>query len=84
MTQPSTSSSGDPPFCEGDRIELLAMAPDDPDPVPPGTTGTVLMPPLWVHDAWQVCVAWDDGRSLNLVVPPDRAVKLAPAPRPGF
>ncbi len=53
----------------GDRIRLLAM-PDDPDPIEPGTTGTVVA----VRDqgTWaQVDVKWDNGRTLMLVVPPD-------------
>ena len=58
----------------GDRIRLVAM-PDDPDPVPPGATGTITS--VTKHgagrDAWlQVGVAWDNGRKLMLTVPPDR------------
>lgn len=53
-----------------DRIRLIAM-PDDPDPIPAGTLGTVLR--VADHGDWQqVEVAWDSGRSLMLVVPPDR------------
>ena len=57
----------------GDRIRLLAM-PDDPDPIPPGTTGTVTAVRQYGsgRDAWhQVDVDWDNGRTLILVVPPD-------------
>ena len=58
----------------GDRIGLVAM-PDDPDPVPPGTTGTVTS--VEQHgtgrNAWlQVEVDWDNGRKLMLTTPPDR------------
>jgi len=60
----------------GDRIRLLAM-PDDPDPIPPGSMGSV----TFVHphgsggDAWlQVGVDWDSGRTLMLTVPPDEYV----------
>jgi hypothetical protein len=54
----------------GDRIECLAM-PDDPDPVPRGTRGTVLDSP-WRSDGIAIIpVAWDDGRALNLSCPPD-------------
>jgi hypothetical protein len=54
----------------GVRIRLLAM-PDDPDPVPAGTTGTVAA--VRQHGTWsQVDVNWDNGRTLMLVVPPDR------------
>lgn len=54
----------------GDRIRLLAM-PEDPDPIPPGTTGTVTA--VRRHGTWaQVDVAWENGRTLMLVVPPDQ------------
>jgi hypothetical protein len=58
----------------GDRIRLIAM-PDDPNPIPPGTTGTIKS--VKQHgagrDAWvQVEVEWDTGRKLMLSVPPDR------------
>ena len=57
----------------GDRIRLLSM-PEDPDPLAPGSLGTVVS----AHrhgsgtDAWlQIDVEWDNGRSLMLVTPPD-------------
>ena len=57
----------------GDRIRLLAM-PDDPNPVPVGSTGTVTFvrecgtgPHAWL----QIGVDWDNGRKLMLSVPPD-------------
>jgi hypothetical protein len=54
----------------GDRIRLVAMS-DDPDPIPPGTTGTVTA--VRPQRTWaQVDVAWDNGRTLMLVVPPDQ------------
>jgi Domain of unknown function (DUF4314) len=74
---------GEPPPCEeGDRIKLVSMI-NDPDPIEPGATGTVMMRPGWFQDAWQVTVDWDNGRALNLVVPPDVFEKLEPAPTPG-
>jgi hypothetical protein len=55
----------------GDRIELISM-PEEPDPIPAGTRGTV----DFVHDAHslgfvQYGVKWDNGRGLSLCVPPD-------------
>lgn len=53
----------------GDRIRLVSML-DDPDPIPRGTTGTVTA--VRQQRTWaQVDVAWDNGRTLMLVVPPD-------------
>ncbi len=58
----------------GDRIRLLSM--DDPDPIPVGTTGTVSG--VYPQNDWtQVDVAWDNGRSLMLSIPPDRVARLA-------
>jgi len=59
-----------PPCKEGDIIELISM-PNDPDPVPSGSRGTVVMDPVWVQDSWQICVKWEVKRSLNLCSPPD-------------
>ena len=65
----------------GDRIRLVAMQ-DDPDPIQPGSVGTV------VHvdrhgggrEVWhQIDVAWDNGRTLMLVSPPD-AFEIVGAP----
>lgn len=64
------------PFEPGDRIELIDM-PDDPNPIPAGTKGTVVGSSFvrtgggW----WQVDVQWDNGRSLMLSIPPDHARK---------
>lgn len=62
------------PFKVGDRIVLDAM-PNDPCPVAPGTHGTVnyVMEDAFGMNDVQVGVAWDDGRSLSLIMPPDRA-----------
>lgn len=60
----------------GDRIRLVAMS-DDPDPIPSGTTGTVTA--VRQQGTWaQVDVAWENGRTLMLVVPPDQFEVLLP------
>ena len=53
----------------GDRIRLLAM-PDDPDPIPAGTTGTVVH--VTTGAFAQIDVDWDNGRSLALIPDVDR------------
>ena len=58
---------------QGDRIRLLAMR-DDPDPIQVGQLGTVVSASRHGggKDAWhQIDVAWDSGRPLMLVCPPD-------------
>jgi hypothetical protein len=57
----------------GDRVRLVAM-PSDPDPILVGQTGTVVA--IAKHGAgagswFEIDVAWDNGRSLTLVAPPD-------------
>jgi hypothetical protein len=59
---------------KGDRIRLLAMS-DDPDPIQVGQLGTVVSvtPHGGGKDAWhQIDIAWDNGRTLMLVSPPDQ------------
>jgi hypothetical protein len=55
---------------KGARLRLLEM-PDDPDPIPVGMTGTVVSA-VNLRGSIQIIVRWDNGRSLNLVCPPDR------------
>lgn len=55
---------------KGDRVRLLAM-PDDPDPIPYGSEGTVEY-----ADRLQVRVKWDNGRGLNLIPEVDRWIVL--------
>jgi hypothetical protein len=61
----------------GDRIELVEMGREvdgrpDPDPILPGSKGTVRrVQELGVWSCHQVGVTWDDGRTLSLVCPPD-------------
>jgi hypothetical protein len=62
----------------GRRIRLIAM-PDDPAPIPPGTTGTITMVSR-LPAFTQLHVKWDINRSLMLSVPPDRYELLAEKP----
>ena len=57
---------------DGKRFELLAM-PDDPDPLPGGSKGTIEWVCVFAPNVLFLNVRWDDGigRSLNLSVPPD-------------
>lgn len=58
------SNLGKPsPVPIGSRIRLISM-PDDPDPIPPGTCGTV----DYYSNGAQLTVKWDNGRSLRLLV----------------
>lgn len=50
----------------GTRIELLHM-PDDPNPIPPGTRGTVRKARRIPGLGTQIEVDWDIPRSLSLV-----------------
>lgn len=55
--------------CVGDRIRLIAM-PQDPDPIPTGSLGTVVA--VHRHSDWsQIDVDWDNGRALMLSLPDD-------------
>jgi hypothetical protein len=46
----------------GDRVRLIRM-PSDPDPIAPGTEGTV----CGRITAWQIDVEWDGDRTLMLI-----------------
>jgi hypothetical protein len=60
----------------GDRIRLIFM-PNDPDPVPAGSLGTIIA--VHPHHRWtQVEVDWDNGRSLMLTIPGDLIEILGP------
>ncbi len=57
----------------GDTIELVSM-PDDPCAIPVGTKGTVRRVqhvPMGREPFTQVGVDWENGRTLNVVMPPD-------------
>ena len=67
---------------KGDRIRLVSM-PQDPDPIPVGSLGTVVA----VHDHrdWaQVDVDWDSGRSRMFDFGPDHVLdEMVHVPKPG-
>ena len=61
---------------KGDRIRLVSM-PQDPDPIPFGSLGTVVE--VYEHCDWiQVEVDWDNGRKLMLSLPEDRVAIVEP------
>lgn len=65
---------------KGDRVRLVFM-PNDPDPIPEGTEGTVeeVVAMDWGQDKkTQVYVRWDNGRTLSCVCPPDFLEILPP------
>ena len=60
----------------GDRIRLIHM-PEDPDPIPAGSLGTVRA--IHPQRGWmQVEVDWDNGRQLMLSLPVDVIEILGP------
>ena len=63
----------------GDRIELISMPQNIVIPV--GTQGTVLLviDPVqgFPHNEHEIDVAWDDGTTAMLCIPPDVVKKLA-------
>ena len=58
-------------YPKGTRVMLDSMD-DDPRPVPPGTTGTVIA----VDDIGTIHIAWDCGSSLGAVYGEDKVVKI--------
>lgn len=61
----------------GDRVQITGVMPEDPDPLPIGTTGTVVR---LLDSGWQADVDWDNGRGLLLLldVDPYRVVGTTP------
>jgi len=55
----------------GDRIRLLKMD-NDPDPIPVGSEGTITGITKLSHNEMQIQVKWDSGRSLSVLLPPDK------------
>ena len=55
----------------GTRLELISMG-KDPDPVPPGTRGTVAR----VNSYGDIEMSWDNGRTLSLIPGEDSFRKL--------
>ena len=69
-------------YATGDRVALVSM-PEDPDPIKPGSEGTVTRV-TELHfpgggPQLQVSVKWDSGRSLSCLVPPDVLVRADPS-----
>jgi len=56
----------------GTRLKLIAMG-NDPDPVPPGTRGTVVS----VNSFGDIEMQWDNGRTLSLIPSEDSFQKLS-------
>jgi hypothetical protein len=63
----------------GDRIRLLSM-PDDPDPIPVGSTGTIEA--VTEGPLGQVWVRWDSSRTLALIPGVDRFEVIERGPEP--
>lgn len=63
------------PVVVGQRVQLIAM-PNDPHPVEPYTKGTVhnVTEDPCHKGGWIIGVAWDNGRTLNLVTAADTFV----------
>lgn len=63
----------------GDRVQITGTMPNDPDPLPVGTTGTVVRV---LVSSRQADVDWDNGRTLLLLLDVDPYRVIARASRP--
>ena len=64
-------------FKAGQRVRLVSMI-NDPDPIPAGTTGTVVK--IYPQRGWcQINIDWDNDRTLMLSIPPDEIERIEPA-----
>lgn len=52
----------------GDRVKIAGVMPNEPDPLPIGTMGTVVRV---LESSGQIDVKWDNGRSLFLLADVD-------------
>jgi hypothetical protein len=72
------------PYKVGMRVQLVRMGADDPDPMPPGATGEIISTSCIEDNGrtrhYHLGIKWDapnDGRTLNVVTPPD-VVRVLP------
>lgn len=51
----------------GDRVKMVGIMPNDPDPIPVGMTGTITLVTPMSSPIQQYYVSWDGPRSLCLL-----------------